>query len=535
MKSLFARPGTLVLVGAAAVLATGASGCSEKGIQAQPASSSTTGSAAAPELSVPLRSTMLAATNAPDAGAAPTKQCSGNTLTLGPIVPGDLASGLNQQDFNCYAWQELIGLDWPSAFPNGGPPSVFGDPADTGPVTWETYMDIDELFTADGSPPPSWGTPPTIPAACQKLQDKATGPARRTRALAMSAKFSELIQSSSSAQATAPPNWLGAQNGTNLWYEVKVDQDEYNYIVQNKLYSADGQTAFYAQGPSARITLPPGVMKFGQTTTLGAIELKAAWMVVTDPTNAKWTRYKKTSAFVYDATNDTCSAVTTALVGLHILHKTSSQPTWVWSTFEQVDNVQDPSINVGTPPAGYNLFNPSCAPQKETFPASCSPDGKTTSGTVACAANTQPPYNIGDGCPAPVPIQVARTTALDSDAQAINKLAQSFIRDQYSASVWQYYAVVNVIWSSSPPTQQPQNAPVSFTSPQPPSGAIANTTMETYAQSTRCLDCHTYASTADGSGHEADFSFALGHASSTKLQLARAAKKKAKIKAPKKP
>lgn len=535
MKSLFAQPGTLVSGGILAVLAASASGCSEKGIQALPASSSATGSAAGPSGSVPLRSTMLAATaTATNNAAPPTTPCSGNTLTLGPLVPGDLTSGLNQQDFNCYAWQEMIGLNWPSALPNGGPPSVFGDPADNGPVTWETYMDVDELFTADGSPPPAWSTPSTIPAACQSLQDKAIGAARRTRALSMTSKFSELIPSTSSGQATGKPNWLGAQNGTNLWYEVKVDQDEYDYIVQNKLYNEEGLNAFYKAGPDARITLPPGTMKFGQTQKLGAIELKAAWMVVTDPTNAKWARYKKTSAFIYDAAKDTCSAVTTALVGLHILHKTSSQPTWVWATFEQVDNVQDPSINVGTPPSGYNLYNPSCAPQKVTFPASCAGDGTSTSGTVSCTPNAQPPYNLGDACPAAVPIQVARTTPLDEDAKAINALAQSFIRAQNPASVWQYYAVVDVIWSSNPATQQPQNVPLSFTSPQPPSTAVANTTLETYAQSSRCLDCHQYASIHKGSKYEADFSFVFHHASSPATQKLRAAAKKASPAAPRK-
>lgn len=461
---------------------------------------------------------------------APTTPCSGNTLTLGPVVPGDITSGLNQRDFNCYAWQEMIGLNWPSDQPAGGPPSVFGDPTDNGPVTWESYMDIDDLFTADASKaPPAWGSQPTIPAACQSLQDKLAGAEKkRSRALSMSSKFSELIPSSASGQATGKPNWLGAQNGTNLWYEVKVDKDEYDYIVSNKLYYESGITDFYSKGgASARITLPPGVMKFGQTTTLGAIELKAAWMVVSDPGNAKWARYKKTSAFVYDAAKSSCSTVTLALVGLHILHKTSSQPTWVWATFEQVDNVADKTMNVGTPPSGYNLYNPSCAAQKVTFPASCAGDGKSTSGTVSCTANAQPPYNLGDACPAPVPIQVSRTTPLDDDAQAVNSLAQSFIRGQYSASVWQYYALVNVIWSTAPATQQPQNIPLAFASPQPPSMAVANTTLETYAQGSRCLDCHQYASVTDDNALETDFSFVFRHAQTKDAALKRAKAKKA--------
>jgi hypothetical protein len=35
----------------------------------------------------------------------------------------------------------------------------------------------------------------------------------------------------------------------------------------------------------------------------------------------------------------TCKQVTVGLVGLHIVQKTASRPQWIWSTFEQIDNV----------------------------------------------------------------------------------------------------------------------------------------------------------------------------------------------------
>jgi hypothetical protein len=525
------RTVVLMVVAEGSLLAiAGASGCSESSVTAQPAASSTSPASPAPTSSA--RTAALVAAAA-DAGA-PSTQCSGNTLTLGPIVPGDVASQLNQQDFDCYAWQELIGLNWPAALPDGGPPSAFGDPADTSPVVWETYMDIDTLFNAAGTAPPAWGTQPVIPPACQSLPEAKAG--KRPRALTMSAKFSEVfLAPGASAQATPPPNWLGAQNGTNLWYEVRVSQDEYDYIVQNGLYNADNQAAFYKDGGAdALITLPVGQMKFGQTTALGALELKAAWMVVTDPTSDKWKRYKKTSAFVYDPAADTCSSVTAALVGLHILHKTSSQPTWVWATFEHVDNVPAAGSDAGAPPYGYNLNSGSCTSQSVNVPANCLPDGGAGDASkevsVTCAPNTQPPYNLGAGCPGPVPIQVTRTQPLDDSAQTINALAQGFIASANPSSVWQYYQLVNVIWSTNPATLQPQSVPLSFSSPQPPGVTVANTTLETYAQGTTCLDCHKYASIAGQSGYESDFSFIFEHASSPALAKERAAKKKSRAK-----
>jgi len=73
----------------------------------------------------------------------------------------------------------------------------------------------------------------------------------------------------------------------------------------------------------------------------GAIELKAAWMEVNDLQNPKWKRYKLSTATVLDPTTGKLRNTTVALVGLHVLHKTAKQPTWVWATFEHIDNVPD--------------------------------------------------------------------------------------------------------------------------------------------------------------------------------------------------
>ncbi|WP_434424516.1 hypothetical protein [Nannocystis pusilla] len=78
-----------------------------------------------------------------------------------------------------------------------------------------------------------------------------------------------------------------------------------------------------------------------QPSEVGALELKAAWMEVPNPDDAQWNRYKLAQAVVVDPATQKCQALTVALVGLHIIHKTQAQPTWVWATFEHVDNAPD--------------------------------------------------------------------------------------------------------------------------------------------------------------------------------------------------
>ena len=65
------------------------------------------------------------------------------------------------------------------------------------------------------------------------------------------------------------------------------------------------------------------------------MELKAAWRVLTDP--AQSSRYLTGQAVLVN--NGVCSTATVGLVGLHIIHKTVTQPQWIWATFEHVDNV----------------------------------------------------------------------------------------------------------------------------------------------------------------------------------------------------
>ncbi|MGB3179863.1 MAG: hypothetical protein WBB45_00630 [Cyclobacteriaceae bacterium] len=436
-------------------------------------------------------------------------------ITFNGDVPGDLNQFMDQSQANCFAWQTFISLNWPVESNQ-----TFGQPGDESFVQWETYMPSDVLFNQEGTAPPPWGTTTTAEDD-QNLKSSGLQMVRpQVKLLSHTSKFTD--QGAEDEDATimkmvpgqaAPfdkPNWLGAQNSTNLWYQILVNKDYYDFINSTGYYNARVQHDSVRKGVA--INFPQGQYQ----GAVGAIELKAAWMEVTDPENEKWNRYKLSQAVVQDATTGKIKHVTVALAGLHVLHKTKNQPTWVWATFEHVDNAPD-SANVDNepvPPYGYNLYSAECQPRKV--------DLRDSVVTVSCTPNTPPPYYLSQA--APVPVQITRKNPIDpADAEPINKMMRDSIAKKFPGSVWQYYELVDVIWSQAfqPDPTTPVKIPRKLNESSMLSGAVivANTTMESYVQGTNtCTSCHKFGSIApfapDSVNNNVfgDFSFIIGDA-----------------------
>jgi hypothetical protein len=465
-------------------------------------------------------------------GSASSFSCNGTVVNFGPKVPGDALMSA-QMDADCFGWAEFIALNWPTSG------SSFGNPGDLSAVQWETYMDAGSMYPPNGQKPPPWGgsagnTEP-IPSACASQDNVRAESHGELRVLRSASKLvSSTGDRSFNFQQAAPENapaWLGAQNGTNVWYEVLVNQDIYNYVVANQFYNATMQQTLVNNGQGSPIVFPKGALS---GSPVGAIELKAAWMEVpgyNPSAPGKWNKYKLSKAVVVGPTNNQCRNVTVALVGLHIIHKTGSQPTWAWATFEHVDDV--PGANQTSDCCNFN--STSCQPRKVTVSDStCLGPNMQSPVTVSCTPNTSPPYYLGVGCPAPVPLQITRTATLDSNANNVNATAWKAIKGTYSSSVFQYYQLADVLWSTNatqdPTTPQkvPLN-PASLTSGNP-NTLVFNVTLESYFQNSKCTDCHRYANIAPSSANlpwDGDFSFALGTAtpaSSAATRSLRAAK-----------
>ena len=128
--------------------------------------------------------------------------------------------------------------------------------------------------------------------------------------------FNEVLQ--------ATQDILVDQNGRWARFTVGMNQDEYNFIMSKTLWTKAGQAS------AGTITFP--------TTPTGAMEFKSAWKLI--GANDIASHFITASAIVYNDVSGRPrpgqNPVTVGLVGLHITHKSATQPNWIWSTFEQV-------------------------------------------------------------------------------------------------------------------------------------------------------------------------------------------------------
>jgi hypothetical protein len=404
-------------------------------------------------------------------------------------TPKDFAL-TRQADANCFAWQEFISLSWTaSSAMRGQPdttvqPSAFGTPNDTKPVVWETYKESNEVFLAGATPPPPWNSWPGNSAT------KSLGAMKSEVDLVPTLDLSDI------GQASPGHPWLTAQNHYLTLYERRMNQDEFNYIVNNKLYNANVQVQFVTPTPvpptstSATpsplpplgISLPDGTASTAGYGPLGSIETKAAWIELDDPKD--WPRYKISKAIV-TYPDQKPKTVTVGLVALHIIHKTALGQQFIWATFEHRDNCPDATQVANKTASGkYAYYNPKCDPK--TDPYQCKVNANPTT------YNPRKPYSAA--------IQTVRTTPVPTRANdnvvGLNQYAWAQIRAANPSSVYTHYMLVNTLWSNQNTTIQPGAHTPLFAgqlSPAPNQEAVANTMLETYVQNLTCLACHASA------------------------------------------
>ncbi|WP_313913829.1 hypothetical protein [Tahibacter sp.] len=422
----------------------------------------------------------------PPAAAPPMKGSTSNCLAppflvsatpgqYGYTVPKDFAL-TRQADANCFAWQQFLALNWAASSTQRGQPDTsvpatqFGDPNDQRASVWETYKESDEVFLANAQNPGPWnsgfGGTPSVKVLGGMKSEIAPEPT---------------LDLSAIGQASQGSPWLTAQSGILTLYERRMNEDEYNYIVQNKLYNADVQQKFVV---SPGINLPDGTEASSAYGSVGAIETKAAWLEL--PNAADWPYYKISKAVVtYPGQKP--KTVVVGLVGLHIIHKTALGQQFIWATFEHKRNAPSKSaVAAGafTPP--YTYYNPDCDPATDHY---------------KCTVNANPSTYNGGKNPLTAPIQTVRVTDIptrpNNDVVGLNEYVWAqVITPQNPDSVFLNYELVNTLWSN-------QNTPIAAgsrtplptpqLSPGPSQEPVANTTMETYVQNLTCLDCHASA------------------------------------------
>jgi hypothetical protein len=353
--------------------------------------------------------------------------------------------------FDNFSWRAFIALNWPArpGAANRGQPDrtrAFGDTK--GPRVWETWKSRYEIFQPGGAIPTPW-------ASYAGQNPCGSGFSNEVTTLSSFSAFSDFNQAVFSLSKVGNP--LVAQTQTYARYEVRANQQEFDSIVGNKWYLA------------ANLPGPNNAVPFN----LQSMEVKAAWRILTDKdTPAIRSRYYVVpNAQVFDVVAGKCTLQDIALVGFHIVTKTPDRPQWIWSTFEQVDNV--PGLTTEPkPPAGIPLsFNNPSQPQTLTPPRAPPP-----------ISSTNPPVAT------PTAMQVVRKQKIQPDTMNTN--AAYWNLPQIKGTVWQNYMLVATQWPTQISPENPSNNGVPF----PDGGSeVANTTMETYFQfdGGTCMDCHT--------------------------------------------
>jgi hypothetical protein len=380
-----------------------------------------------------------------------------------PQTPADVCipdgfGGNPIQYFDDYSWRAFISMVWPAANGQRGTPDTTRQVGDSStPLVFETLKSDWEIFQPAGAPPSSWnvwtGANPCGSAQTVGFNDLV---------LASFTKFGNLGEAGSSVQ-TPLIHALPSQNGKWVRYLTAFNQTEYIQIVNGKLY------LFSSLQSAAPVTLQNG-----------ALDVKSAWMDMTGIPDAQKARYHTRQALVIDPTapaGSACTKITVGLVGLHIVQKTPSRPQWIWSTFEQVDNV--PETAAATGPFGFN-------------------DGRGTPSPITTPPQTDP----NGGFPpsswaAPKVYNVVRVQPLHTSTQGTNASYQQAL----AGTVWRFYKLVMTQWplqlhppAPIPPSQDGFPAHTFPGAGENPLTSFSNTTLETWDQnsvSKGCMACHT--------------------------------------------
>lgn len=293
---------------------------------------------------------------------------SGNTIDSLWTILSDNGDGTTsadwaEKDTDCYAWNAFVALNWPSVGQtNSGNSDAEPDSSktigDPGFVVWQRWKNADDVFLADGVAPAGWdpyiGPPEAVVGQAQEgglcaTADCSSDPFHDIR----------LIQQASGLVFKSNE----ALNGSPIRYEIQQNESTFDFIVNQGIYSINGQEALAAtcQQPTQ---WPPLDSDRCASFPRSSVETKQAWMWV--PANSSqleeiksryitaigyYQKYDYNGQPILDGNgNPTYEVGLVALTGLHVT--TKALPEWVWTTFENKYNYQytQSTIEVPIPP-----------------------------------------------------------------------------------------------------------------------------------------------------------------------------------------
>jgi len=398
--------------------------------------------------------------------------------------------------FDSFSWQSFVALMWPVKPGERGAPLNPDDPAaltsagNAYPTVWGSYLTDTDLFPGGSARPIPWqGTAPS--PLCPGL-------AKNVKVLTMISKSASLLTDLS--QSFSFP--LVDQNNNYIYYEIAFDQAQYEFVrgVDNDRTtweSPDPTWLYRARNLMRAEEKAPLAMPMSSTATgaPGAMMLKAGWKQLTS--NDDLSRYYWVDGYVYDTTSNpiACRPAKLGLIGFHIARKVAPFPQWVWSTFEQVDNVPPPPGDGPPPHRPMTLNNGTNRPPTVEGWAN-RPDSKGPLPPDQRIKTQVTRFN-------PIPTTPDGNGTADLDLRWRQALAGTPLAN---------YQLVVTQWPSKPVAQDAFQTleagglyPSGAGRPFPVSGAV-NTALETYFQSARdaagaggnsCMQCHYTAGQSD--------------------------------------
>lgn len=344
-----------------------------------------------------------------------------------------------QRWFDIFSWQTFIALNWP-ALSDGKPDNKLTLADSIAPRVWEYYVDAGQVYRKDGAAPLPWKD---AVAASQDKQFWMSGmsigtPPDKKHAGDGDYQIPVLGGASGSLQAFTGP--MIDQQGKWVRYQAAMNDVEFDYLVENKLYNLEGQVAYTAKN---QINFPANK----GTAKHGAMEIKMSWKQMSDQDDPS--RFLVRKARVIPLTGEPYTAEF-GLVGMHITAKTESSPTWIWATFEQVDNTNSNDLEKdsrGRPikPTFFNTDNPTipvntlapknAAPVRQYNPATGKNDGPEV-------------YTSWDESLTTNPTQATMVLPVPKATAALNAQVRAALKQL--GSVFQYYELIGTQWPAAP-------------------------------------------------------------------------------------
>jgi len=350
------------------------------------------------------------------------------------IPDGNVPSA--QRLFDIFAWQSFIALNWP-ATPEGTPDKSKTLADSTAPRVWEHEVEISEVFRENGAAPRPWKEAVKASWSNRTFWMQGMGMGTPPDEPGKPGGINPPLLDESLQAFTGP---MVDQEGKWVRYQVALNQVEFDFLVENKLYNLEGQAAFTARN---QIDFPANQ----GTTRHGAMEIKMAWKQMSDRDDRK--RFFVRRARVIPLTGKPFEA-DFGLVGMHIAVRTQSSPTWIWTTFEHVDNTAANDLerdSQGRPlrPTFFNPDNPAkpvnilaaknAGPVKQYNPATGKDDGPEVFTTWDESKTTDPTQTL-------MVLPVAKATA------ALNDQVRGVLKGM--DSVFQYYELIGTQWPVAP-------------------------------------------------------------------------------------